>query len=133
MIKMAKASKIINKYLFSEHIFGQNDCNIILADYVDELLGTDYYQQLYGKYNDIPSGIKMAKAAGLNSPKYVLNKIAVKAESPETGDILLTKSGKHFSVSIVFKNQAIAEHDNQYVMVPLETLKPDLIYRIEGN
>jgi hypothetical protein len=133
MIKLAQVSKILNKYLFTDHVFGLNDCNIILADYLDHVLGTDYYNQLYGKYDSIQSGIKLAKSAGLNSPRHVLNKIAIKAEVPETGDILLTKTGKHFSVSIVFKNQAIAEHDNKYVMVPLETLKPDLIYRIEGN
>jgi len=38
MIKLAQVSKILNKYLFTDHVFGLNDCNIILADYLDHVL-----------------------------------------------------------------------------------------------
>lgn len=130
MIKQAKISRILNQYLFTEHEFGVNDCNIILADYLDSFLDTDYKEQLYQKYTDIQSGLKLAKEIGLKSPKFILDKHAMKVADIKNGDILITKSNKHYSVSIVFNNQAIAEHDGVYLMIPLESLKPDLIYRI---
>lgn len=132
MIKQTLISRVLNKYVFTEHVFGINDCNIILADYLDSFLETNYKDLLYQKYNDIESGLILAKRIGLKTPKFILDKHAYKVQDIKDGDILLSKlkTQKHYSVSIAFRGQAIAENDGTYQMIPLGELKPDLIYRL---
>ncbi|MDP8728368.1 DUF6950 family protein [Serratia marcescens] len=126
----AQLTNLLNKYVFTEHVFGLNDCNIILADYLDSLLGTEYLNQLKGQYENIEQGLLIAKKAGLNSPKYILEKHATKVDTAKDGDVLITKVGKYWAVSIVFKNQMITEYDNKYIMMPISLTDKTLIYRI---
>lgn len=133
--KQAKITNLMNDFIGKEHIFGETDCNLIIAKYIDELTGSDYYSQLYNKYTDIKSGVSVAKKIGFISAKNILEKVAVLVEYPENGDVIVQehKLGKavYHSTSIVWGNKALVEKQNYYSLVDLEDLDFTETYRIE--
>ena len=133
-IRQAKITDLISEFVGKPHVFGQTDCNLILAKYIDVLTGSTYYEQLHNEYEDVKTGIKAAKRIGFISAKHVLEKVAAKVEQPINGDVIVQKhtSGKssYYSTSIVWGNKALIEKNNIYTLVDLEDTQFSEVYRI---
>lgn len=132
----ADISKIINEYAFKELQFGQNDCNIMFAEYLDQIAGTDFKSKLQGQYDSIPSGLKVCKKlTGFNSVFEAAQKYLVQSEEIQTGSVLLSlrklKTRNYYSASIVFDNQALVEEAGVYVQKNIADIDYELIFNKE--
>lgn len=114
-----KIINVIDRYRGQEHVFGQNDCNILVADVIDALCGTDYASKLRGSYTDIISGMLVAKEkVGFSNARQALVKHGEKVDYPMNGDFCVVKhikDGKTFyATTIHWNGKVLVEKDNQY-------------------
>lgn len=96
----ADLSKLLNRYINKEHKYGQNDCNILVAEYIDMTCGTDYASKLISKYDSVQSGLKHCKElTGFNNVLEACEKHFEKSNIIETGSIVLIK--KHTDAEFI--------------------------------
>lgn len=129
----ADLSKLFNRYINKQHEFGQNDCNILIADYIDLVCKTDYKSKLKDKYTNIPEGIKICKdLTGFNNVLEACETHLEKSETLETGSVILIKkkykNRVYYVASIVFNKQALVEHENKYQLADVNDFEYDLIF-----
>lgn len=129
----ADLSKILNRYINKEHKYGQNDCNILVAEYIDMTCGTDYASKLISKYDSVQSGLKHCKElTGFNNVLEACEKHFEKSNIIETGSIVLIKKTYrrrvYYVASIVFNDKAIIEHNNKYALINVKDFEYELIF-----
>ena len=118
--KQIKLIKVIESYRGQEHVYGLNDCNILVADVIDAICETTYAEKLKGQYTNIIEGLKVAKQkVGFNNAREAILKHGTKVSYPMNGDICIKKQ-KHgsrvfYSASIYWNEQVLLELDNKYV------------------
>ncbi|MCV5633047.1 hypothetical protein OFN23_33380, partial [Escherichia coli] len=72
-----------------------NDCNILVAEYIDLVCVTEYTDKLKDKYTSIPEGLKICKKlTGFNNVLEACENHLEKSEKIETGSVILIKK-KH--------------------------------------
>ncbi|EOZ9159093.1 hypothetical protein K1J20_02470 [Enterobacter hormaechei] len=126
-------SKLLNRYINKKHQFGQNDCNILVADYIDMLYGTDYVSKMKDQYSDIVEGLRLCKKlVGFNNVLEACEKHLEQSETIETGSVILIKQ-KHgrriyYSASIVINEKVITVHDDVYQVMNIKDVDYELIY-----
>ncbi|CAM6708458.1 hypothetical protein L2106_07700 [Citrobacter portucalensis] len=129
----ADLSKLLNRYINQQHVFGQNDCNILVAEYIDLVCATEYTDKLKDKYTSIPEGLKICKdLTGFNNVLEACETHLEKSETIETGSVILIKK-KHknriyYVASIVFNNRALVEHENKYQLINVNDFNFELIF-----
>lgn len=114
-----KIINIIDKYRGEEHVYGLNDCNILVADIIDALCGTEYADKLRGSYDSIISGMIVAKEkVGFSNARQALVKHGEKVDYPSNGDFCIIKhinEGKTFYATTIYWNgKVLLEKDNHY-------------------
>ncbi|EFH5737120.1 hypothetical protein AT520_003957 [Escherichia coli] len=129
----ADLSKLLNRYINKEHQFGQNDCNILVADFIDLTCATDYTSKLINKYDSVQSGLKICKElTGFNNVLEACEKHLEKSDVIETGSIILIKKTYrrrvYYVASIVFNNKALVEHENKYTLTDVKDFEHELIF-----
>ncbi|BEC01784.1 DUF6950 family protein [Escherichia coli] len=129
----ADLSKLINRYINKEHKFGQNDCNILVADFIDLTCETDYVSKMTDQYSSIAEGLKKCKElTGYNNVLEACEKHLIKSDTVETGSIVLIKKTYrrrvYYVASIVFNNKALVEHENKYTLIDIKEFEYDLIF-----
>lgn len=129
----AELTNLLNRYIHTEHQFGHNDCNILIAEYIDLICDTKYKESLQGKYTSAKEGLSICKElTGFKNVLEACEKHLDRSDVIENGSVILIKKtlGKrvYYASSIVFKNKALTEHDNKYEMTDLKEINYDLIF-----
>lgn len=126
-------TQLLNRYINKNHQFGQNDCNILIAEYIDLVCSTEYADKLKNKYSSIPEGLKTCKElVGFNNVLEACEMHFEKSVRLENGSIILIKrklkNRVYYVASIVFNQKALVEHDNKYTMINVDDFEYDLIF-----
>lgn len=129
----AELSYLFNNYIGKEHEFGQNDCNILIADYLDTFFSTDYASKLKGQYTTIKEGVSRCEAlVGYKTVIGACEKHLKRSDDIETGSVLVKKHsiGKkvYYTATIVFDNQALVEYQNKYTLTNYKEVEYDFIF-----
>ncbi|MCY4762676.1 DUF6950 family protein [Klebsiella aerogenes] len=129
----AELSNFLNEYINAQHVFGQNDCNILIADYLDRFCDTDYRSKLQGKYSTISEGVQVCNEnVGFSNVKEACEKHLEKSDRIELGSVLLKKKTikrkVYYVATIVFNDKAITEENNKYKMTDVKYVDYDLIF-----
>lgn len=130
----AQIAELLNQYIGKEHQFGINDCNILVADYLDKFKGTDYVSKLKGQYSSIQDGLKVAKqVSGFSTALEAVEKHLELQSSVTDGSIVLSKKifkrKPYYIASVVFKNKVLIEQDGQYKMSDIKYFDYEFIYK----
>ncbi|HBZ8158463.1 TPA: hypothetical protein MM329_000676 [Escherichia coli] len=126
-------TKLLNKYVNSYHVYGQNDCNILVADYIDMVCNTDYKSKLQNQYTTPKEGLEICeKLTGFNNVLEACEKHLEQSDTIENGSVLLIKKtlGKktYYVSTIVFRNKALTEYENKYVLTSVKDFDYELIF-----
>lgn len=129
----ADLSNFLNGYIGQEHKFGQNDCNILIADYLDTFIGTDYASKLKGQYSSVQEGLKKCFGlVGFNNVFEACENHLERSDNIEDGSVVLIKkkykNRNYYQASIVINNKVLIENNNRYEIHPVELFDYDLIY-----
>lgn len=129
----ADLARLLNSYINQDHQFGHNDCNILVADYIDLVCGTDYASKLRGGYTTMYEGLKKSyDLVGFNNVFEACENHLNRSDVIKDGSVVLIKkkyrSKNYYQASVVFNNKALVEHNNKYTVVPIDTFEYDLIY-----
>ncbi|WP_368287555.1 hypothetical protein AB2B46_15350 [Kluyvera intermedia] len=126
-------TKLLNNYINAEHVYGENDCNILIADYIDMVCKTDYKAKLQNKYSSPKEGLEICKnLTGFENVLQACEKHLEKSDVIENGSVILIKKtlGKrtYYISSIVFRNKAITEYNNKYILTNVKDFDYELIF-----
>ncbi|MBT2059490.1 hypothetical protein ABKV35_13955 [Enterobacter kobei] len=126
-------SKLLNRYINKQHQFGQNDCNILVADYIDMLYGTDYFSKMKDQYSNIAEGLRTCKKlVGFNNVLEACEKHLEQSDVIENGSVILIKqkykTRVYYSASIVFNGKVISVHQDVYQIMNIKDVEYDLIF-----
>lgn len=112
---------------------GINDCCTIGMEWHDARFGTETLKQIYGKYNDLKSAIRVAKKIPLNKWFIDNGYTQIHDEKVIDGDIVMVRHNRFFfSAYLVLLNQAWGIQDNAKGLSrhQLETMLEHTIWRI---
>lgn len=129
----AELTNLLNRYIGKEHQFGQNDCNILIADYLDTFCSTNYLSQLKGRYTSIKEGLSCCKElTGFNNVLEACEKYLIRSEQIKDGSVLLIKKELkkrvYYIATVVFNNKALVEHENYYTLVDVQPEQYELVF-----
>ncbi|MDQ6443018.1 DUF6950 family protein [Klebsiella quasipneumoniae] len=129
----ADLTNLLNRYIGKQHQFGQNDCNILVADYLDTFCSTNYLSKLKGQYSSIKQGINCCKElTGFNNVLEACQKHLTISDKIENGSVLLIKKELnqrvYYIATVVFNNKALVEHENRYTLVDVQPEQYTLIF-----
>ncbi|HCD1360202.1 hypothetical protein V6714_15025 [Klebsiella pneumoniae] len=129
----ADLTNLLNRYIGKEHQFGQNDCNILIADYLDTFCSTNYLSQLKGQYTSIKEGLSCCKElTGFHNVLEACEKHLVRSEQIKDGSVLLIKKELkkrvYYIATVVFNNKALVEHENYYTLIDVQPEQYELVF-----
>lgn len=130
----AQITELLNQYIGQPHQFGENDCNILVADYLDKFKGTDYASKLKGQYNSVKDGIKVSKSlCGFSTALESVQQHLEQQTEISNGCIILAKKlfnrKPYYIASVVFKNKVLIEQDGLYTMSDINDFDYELIFK----
>lgn len=112
------------------HEFGTNDCCTLLMHYHDHMFDTNTVDEIYGKYNDMKSGIRVASKF-LTVDEWFPKHGYQREFNPQTGDIVMVQNNRFFpSTYIICMSQAWSIMDGAKKMSKHIIEQPDAEYSI---
>ena len=114
-------------------IRGNNDCCTLGMEWHDTRFGTETLKQIYGKYNNLKSAIRVAKKINLSQWFIDNGYTQIHDEKVIDGDIVMVRHNRFFfSAYIVLMNQAWGIQDDAKGLSrhQLDTMLEHTIWRI---
>jgi len=108
---------------------GKNDCCTLLLEYHDYLFGTELLPNVYGKYNDLRSAIRLRKEFPTVN-EWFPEKGYHQVMQPQTGDIVMVEQRWFPSTYIICMAQAWGLTDDSKRMTKHIIHKPEFEYSI---
>ena len=127
---------ILEKYQFVDHVWGETDCLIFIAEYLDSTVGTNYADQYKHQWSSLREAIRFARDAE-NSVELEVKKHCdqVVWGREQTGDIFVMDSEfaegiPHISAGIVYSKRLFFFGLDGLCAAPLSMIpEPRGVYR----
>ena len=138
MLKRCLITDYINTLVNQPIIYGENDCNILFVKIVDTHCGTNYFEQVYKKYDSIKDGIaKMKQLTGFSTALQCVKQHAEEVTEPDDGDLIVMPrklgSKTYYSFTVYYSGYCLIEEDGVYRMRPVSHVEYSKIYRIKEH
>jgi len=99
------------KELHTPFAWGKNDCNTLVLKYIDEVLGKDVLNKIYGKYTTKIGAVKFNKKQKYTFSEGIIEELGAVKLPPKlarTGDILIVHSGVYEMGHICLGSQCLS-------------------------
>ena len=124
---LLKLGLYLSKLRHAEYVWGQTDCNLFVADWVDTIYNTNTAGEIRGKYSDAVSAVRFARHY-TQAPDWLADQgytqcDCTDAHQYESGDILLQHPGAYYVAWIVLMGMAYSmTAESGLVAVPAHKL-----------